>query len=114
LGSGLFVTWGALDEEVDLAGVVGFVLADVEPLAEVVGGAPGPGLVDGEEPGVVALFEFGEGFGADFGEVVEVELELVALDGGAAGVAEIHGGVPTLLDVGDQLSHAMPSKVFIW
>ena len=51
LGSG-----GAFDEEVDLAGVVGFVFADVELRAEVVGWPPGPGLVDGHEPGIVAGF----------------------------------------------------------
>jgi hypothetical protein len=112
---GCFVPGSPLDEEVDLTGVVGLVLADVEPFAEVIGGSPVEGLVDGaEEPGVVALFELGEGFGADLCEDVEVVLEGVALDGGAAFVAEVHGGVPTLLDVGDQLSHAMPSKVFIW
>ena len=80
--------------------MVGFVLADVEPFAHVIGGSPGPGGVDGGEPGVVALFELGEGFFADLLEVVEVEGELVALDGGAAGVAEVHGGVPFFGDVG--------------
>ena len=47
---------GVFDEEVDLGGVVGFVLADVETLAEVVGWVPGPGVVDGLEPGVAAGF----------------------------------------------------------
>ena len=32
------------------------MLADVETLAEVVGWVPGPGFVDGHEPGVVADF----------------------------------------------------------
>lgn len=55
-----FVTGKSFDEKVDLAGVVGDVLADVEPLAVVIGGSPTPGFVDGHEPGVVSFAKLGE------------------------------------------------------
>ena len=47
-----------------MAGLVGFVLSDVETLAEIVGRAAREGLVDGHETGVVALGGVGEGSGA--------------------------------------------------
>ena len=96
---------GALDQHVDLAGVVGDVLADVEPEAVVVDGATAPaGLLEGgEEPGVVTLGELGEGFLASFEEGVLVEGDVVAFDGGAAGVAEVHGGSPLGRVVGWEL-----------
>jgi len=76
------------------------VLADVEPLAEVIGRPPEPRLVRGEEPGVVALLELGQGLFANLLQVVEIEADLVAFDRGAAGVTEIHGGVPFGFDGG--------------
>jgi len=84
-------------EPFDLAVVVGFVFADVEPLAVVVGRSPGPVFVDGEEPVIVALFETGEGVAADFGEGVEVEVEGVSFDAFAACVAELAGGGESFL-----------------
>src|SRR5215469_8745641 len=42
----------------NLAGVVSFMFADVEPLAEIVRWSPRPGLVRGEKPGVILLAEF--------------------------------------------------------
>jgi len=103
-----FVTGKSFDEKVDLAGVVGDVLADVEPLAVVVGRSPGPGFVDGHEPGVVSLAKLGEGLFSGFVESVGVEGEVVAFDGLAASVAEVHGGVPFGGDVGGPLAPWLP------
>ena len=48
-----------LQVQVDLAEVVGLVLADVEPLAEIVGGSPDKVFIDREKPVVISLLEFG-------------------------------------------------------
>ncbi len=75
--------------------MVGFVLAYVEPFAIIVGRSPRPFFIDGEEPVVVALFEFGEGSGSHFGECVDVVAQRVAFNGFTAGVAEFAGGGET-------------------
>lgn len=100
-GSGVwrFVARGALDQHVDLAGVVRLMFADVEPFAEIICRTPEPRLVDRLEPSVVAPLELGERFLADLAESVQVEVEVVALDGRAAGVAEVHGRIPLVLDL---------------
>jgi len=48
------------------------VLANVEPLAQIVGRTPGPILVDGQQPGIVALAEFCQRFRAGFLEDVQM------------------------------------------
>ena len=78
---------------------MGFVFADVEPLAVIVRRAPGPCLIGGEEPGVIFLAEFSEGLFADLVKDVDIVVAIVTFDGGAAGVSELHGRVPLLLDV---------------
>src|SRR5437588_2925065 len=85
LGSG-----NALLQELDLAVVVRFVLADMEPLAVIVCGAPSPSLVDREEPIVITFAEFGKRLFAGFFENVEVVVEIVAFDSLAGRLAEFH------------------------
>src|SRR5689334_11089504 len=100
--SGLFVgRFGAGKtalQELDLAIVVGFVLGDVEPLRIVVG-APTALRVHQGQPLVVTLPKLGERPVARFVEDVQVMVEILALDGLARRLAEVHGDVPLLLDV---------------
>lgn len=49
-------------QKADLPGVMRFVLADVEPFAQIVSGPPRPIAVDRHQPLVVAFAEFGERF----------------------------------------------------
>src|SRR5580698_353395 len=80
----------ALAEQRNLAGVMSFVLANVEPLAIIVGRAPGPVLVDGQQPGIVPFGEFCERLFPHFVKDVDVVIAVVSLDRLAAGIAEIH------------------------
>src|SRR5260370_20416058 len=59
-----FCSGQAFSQEFDLAGVMCLVLADVEPLTEIVRRTPEPVFVDGHEPRVIALAagSGGEGF----------------------------------------------------
>ena len=82
-------------QKFDLAVVIGFVFGDVEPFSEIVHAHIG--VHDGE-PFVVPLFELGEIFFARFVKDVEVVVEIVAFDGFARGLVEIHGDVPFLFD----------------
>src|SRR5260370_39777436 len=74
--------------------MVGFVFADVEPFAKIVGWSPWPALIGSEKPRVILLAEFGEGFLTNCVEDADVVVAIVALDGGAAGIAKVHGGGP--------------------
>ena len=62
------------------------VLADVEPLAIIVGWTPRPVLVDGHEPGVIALTELCQRFRTDLLEDVQVIVSVVTLDRFPAGI----------------------------
>src|SRR5579859_554589 len=92
--------WQTLAEEGDLAGVMRDMFADVEPFpmnihfhfSELLGFAR-------LQPGIIALLEFSERLFASLAENVGVVLKVVAFDLLAAGVAEVHGCVPLLLDV---------------
>ena len=75
------------------------VLAHVKPFAEVVSGAPGPTLIGRNEPRVVLLAEFCESLFADLMKNVDVVIAIVAFDGGATCIAEVHGRFPFLLDI---------------
>ena len=75
--------------------MIGFVFSDVEPLGEIVHAHIG---VDFGEPLVLTFLELGEIFFARFVEGVEVVVEIVAFDGFARGLVEIHGDVPFLFD----------------
>src|SRR6202140_1737584 len=57
-----------------------FVLANVEPLAVIVGRTPGPVFVDGHEPGVIALTELRQRFRTGLLENVQVVVSFVVLD----------------------------------
>jgi len=67
-------------QQFDLAIVVGFVFTNVEPLAVIVRGTPSPVLVDGQEPGVVALAEFGQRMLARFFEQIQIVVEAIAFN----------------------------------
>src|ERR1700678_4034826 len=73
------------------------MLAYVEPLAEIIRWSPGPGFVYSQQPGVISLDEFGKCLGANLVKNADVVIAVVALDGFAASVAEVHCRVPFLL-----------------
>lgn len=62
----------------------------MEPFAKVVGRPPNKAFVDGHEPGVVPLAEFGERFFPAFVQQVQVVIEAVALDNLAGRFAKLH------------------------
>lgn len=97
-----------------MAVVIGFVLADVEPFAVVVGGSPAPGLVDREEPSVVAFAKFRQSFFAGLAENIQIVVEIVAFDGFAGGFAEFHGDAKFFLVSVREILQRVPSKVLIW
>ena len=66
-------------QECNLSGLVRLVFADVEPLAQVVGGPPGPILVDGHQPGIVALAELRQRFRAGFLQNVQIVVPVCPL-----------------------------------
>jgi len=73
-----------------------FVLADVEPLAVIVGRTPGPVFVDGHEPGVIALTELRQRFRTGLLENVQVVVSFVVLDRFPASVPQIYCRIPLL------------------
>ncbi len=56
-----------------MSGVMRFVLADVEPFAQIVGAAPRPVFVNRQEPPVVTFAEFGERFFAALIQEVQMK-----------------------------------------
>src|SRR5579862_9479333 len=86
----------ALAQHGDLPGVVRFVFAHVKPLAEIVGGPPGPVLVCSHQPRVVFLAKCGQRVFAYLMKDADVVIAVVSLDRLAPLVAEFHGRVPLL------------------
>jgi len=78
--------------------VVGLVLGDVRAFAVIVGWSPGEIFIDGHQPLIVKLAEFGEGLLASFRQGIHIKVEVVTGDGLARRIAKIHGYVPLLLD----------------
>src|ERR1700757_2606463 len=94
----LFAIWlgsgNALLQELDLAVVVGFVFANMEPLAVIVRRAPSPGFVDGQEPVVIALAELRQCLLAGFTQQVHIVVEVMSLDLFARRLAKLHRYAP--------------------
>src|SRR5262249_25120486 len=83
-------------QQADLPAVVRFMLADVEPFAEIVGRSPRKCLIDGHQPLIVSLAEFRERLLPGLTQDGEVVIEIVALDRLASWFAEVHGRYPLL------------------
>ena len=66
----------AFNQQIDLTGVVRFVLADVKPFAVIVGWTPGPRLIHGHEPRIVALAETFQSFVASFAQGRQVQAKM--------------------------------------
>lgn len=74
--------------------MMGFVFADVEPLAKIIRRTPTPCRVYLHEPFVVALAQFVQGLLSCFCEVRKVVLEIVASKANARGLSESHRYAP--------------------
>src|SRR5215467_8220035 len=74
-----------------------FMLADVEPLAIIVGWPPWPILIHGQEPGVISLAEFRQRLCSRFLEDIEVVVAVVTFDRFSSGISEVHRRIPLLL-----------------
>src|ERR1700722_11450983 len=77
-GSG-FCAWKARFQEFYLSVMIGFVFGYVKPFGVIVGFEVALDC-HGDQPFVVALFEFGESFLANLMQLGEVEVEAVAFD----------------------------------
>ena len=86
----------SLSQESNLSGVVRLVLADMKPLAIVIGRAPGKVLVNGHKPGIITLAELRQGFRTSVAEDVQVIVAIVTLDCFPARVSQIHRRIPLL------------------
>src|SRR5579864_4111286 len=73
------------------------VLANVEPLAIIVGRPPEPVFVDGQEPCIITLAELLQRFRTGLLKDIQVVVPVVALDRFPARVSKIHGRIPLLL-----------------
>src|SRR5580692_2498405 len=105
LGSGQ-----ALLQELDLAVVVGFVFAHVEPLAVIVRRPPAPGLVYGQQPGVVALAELSQSLLACLAQQIQIVVEVMAFDRLAPLITEAHSRAPFFFVITRQLLERVPFK----
>ncbi len=85
--------WRALDEQIDLPGVMRDLLADTEPEAVIVHVAPPHRALERlEEPGIIPLGELREALFAGITQDVLVEDNTVPPDGGTSGV-DLSAGV---------------------
>lgn len=85
----------------DLASMVRFVLANMEPFPTDIYLLAAIELlcIGGWEPLVISFAEFGEGVFTGLVEDVEIVVEVVALDGFATAIAKVHRRVPTSLSM---------------
>ncbi len=75
-----FCAGQAFAQQRDLPGVMRLVLANVKPLAEVVGRSPRPALVGGKKPRIILFAEFGQRLLPYFVQNADVIFAIVALD----------------------------------
>ena len=78
----------------DLSIMMGFVLANVEPFTQIVGWAPWKFLVDGHQPPVIAIFQFGQGRLARFTQRSEIVVKIISLALLPRRLSEVHGDIP--------------------
>ena len=68
----------------------------MEPFAEIVGGTPGPSLVNCEKPCVVAFAEFGQRFLATVAQKSYIMIQVVTLDSLTGWITKLHRYHPIL------------------